>query len=140
MSSGRGAAVALSGAKQWQAQHRGRHIAGAVLLFPNLLTASPEAGEDPTYLPIARQSRLPIAILQGGKSPWHWQLDTLKQQLAKGGSRVVIKNLPGMRDRFYFRDDASAQERELGDRLDYLIHDAIQTLPGLKSGGKRKAT
>ena len=107
VSSGRGAAVTLSGAKQWQAQHRGRYVAGAVLLFPNLLTASPEAGEDATYLPITRQTRLPIAILQGDKSPWHWQLDTLKQQLAKGGSRVVIQNLPGMRDRFYFREDAS---------------------------------
>ena len=138
VSSGRGAAVTLSGAKQWQAQHRGRNIAGAVLLFPNLLTASPEAGEDATYLPITRQTRLPIAILQGDKSPWHWQLDALKQQLAKGGSRVVIKNLPGMRDRFYFREDASPQERELGDRLDRLIDDAINTLPGLKPKGRRK--
>ena len=138
VSSGRGAAVTLGGAKQWQAQHRSRNIAGAVLLFPNLLTASPEAGEDATYLPISRQTRLPIVILQGDKSPWHWQLDTLKQQLTKGGSRVVIKNLPGMRDRFYFREDASPQERELGDRLDSLIDDAIKNLPGLKPKGKRK--
>ena len=132
VSSGRGAAITLGGAKQWQAQHRSRNIAGAVLLFPNLLTASPEAGEDATYLPITRQTRLPIVILQGDKSPWHWQLDTLKQQLTKGGSRVVIKNLPGMRDRFYFREDASPQERELGNRLDSLIDDAIKSLPGVK--------
>lgn len=142
VSSGRGAAATLSGAKQWQAQHRSHNIAGAVLLFPNLLTASPEAGEDATYLPITRQTRLPIAILQGDKSPWHWQLDTLKQQLTKGGSRVVIKNLPGMRDRFYFREDASPQEQELGDQLDSLIDNAIKSLPGLKprieTKGKRK--
>ena len=138
VSSGRGAAVTLSGAKQWQAQNRSRNIAGAVLLFPNLLTASPEAGEDATYLPVTRQTRLPITILQGDKSPWHWQLDTLKQQLAKGGSRVVIKNLPGMRDRFYFREDASPQEQELGDGLDTLIDDAIKSLPGWKPKEKRE--
>jgi len=132
VSSGRGAAVTLGGTQQWQAQHRGRNIAGAILLFPNLLTASPEAGDEATYLPLTRQAHLPIAILQGDKSPWHWQLDTLKQQLERGGSRVVIKNLPGMRDRFYFREDASPQERELGDRLDCLIDDAIKNLPAVK--------
>ena len=132
ISSGRGAAVALGGARQWQAQHRMKRIAGAVLLFPNLLAGSPEAGEEATYLPIARQTRLPIAILQGDKSPWHWQIDTLKQQLTQGGSYLAVKNLPGMRDRFYFREDAFPRERELADQLDILIHDAIKNLPASK--------
>ncbi|MEK6664086.1 MAG: hypothetical protein AABY73_09510 [Pseudomonadota bacterium] len=127
LSSGRGAALALGGA-----QHRGRPIAGVVLLFPNLLAGSPEAGEEAAYLPLTRQTHLPIAILQGDKSPWHWQLDALKQQLEQGGSRVVITTLPGMRDRFYFREDALPHERELADRLDSLIVDAIKSLPALK--------
>lgn len=127
--SGRGAAIALGGARQWQAQHRARPIAGAVLLFPNLLISSPEAGEDARYLPIAGQTRLAITILQGDLSPWHWQLDALKQQLEQGGSRVAIQSLPGTRDRFYFRDDALPRERELADRLDSLIDDAIKNLP-----------
>jgi len=127
VSSGRGAAVALGGAQLWQSQHPTRTIAGAVLLFPNLLTASPEAGEEAAYLPITRQTRLPLAILQGDKSPWHWQLDRLKQELEQGGSRVAIKTLPGMRDRFYFREDAQPRERELGARLDGLIDDAIKS-------------
>ncbi|MDP1683025.1 MAG: hypothetical protein Q8L39_14790 [Burkholderiales bacterium] len=132
VSSGRGAALALGGAQQWQAQHRGRIIAGAVLLSPNLLINSPEAGEEAAYLPLTRQTHLPIAILQGDKSPWHWQLDTLKQQLEQGGSRVVIQTLPGMRDRFYFRENALPRERELGERLDGLIADAIKSLPASK--------
>lgn len=132
VSSGRGAAVSLAGAREWQSQHTGRNIAGAVLLFPNLLISSPEAGEEAAYLPIARQTHLPLAILQGDKSPWHWQLDTLKQQLEQGGSRVAIKTLPGMRDRFYFRDDALPHERERGDQLDALIDEAIKNLPALK--------
>lgn len=132
LSSGRGAAVALGGAQQWQAQHRTQIIAGAVLLFPNLLRSSPEAGEDAAYLPLTRQTHLPITILQGDLSPWHWQLDTLKQNLEQGGSRIVIQTLPGMRDRFYFREDALLRERELGARLDVLIDDAIKNLPSLK--------
>lgn len=125
VSSGRGAAVALSGVQ-------GPHppaIAGAVLLFPNLLTQSPEAGEEAEYLPLARQTCVPVVILQGDKSPWHWQLDGLKQQLSLGGSRVVVQHLPGMRDRFYFREDALPSERELGNRLDRLILNAIKKLP-----------
>lgn len=132
VSSGRGAAVSLSGVQQWQSKHKQHPIAGAVLLFPNLLTSSPEAGEEAAYLPIARQTRLPIAILQGDLSPWYWQLDTLKQQLEQGGSRVAIQTLPGMRDRFYFREDTLPRERELSDRLDGLIDEAIKNLPSLK--------
>lgn len=126
--SGRGAALALSGVLRHQ-----KSIKGAILLFPNLLISSPEAGEEASYLPLARQTRLPISILQGDKSPWHWQLDGLKQQLEQGGSRVAIKHLPGMRDRFYFREDAFPQERELGEQLDALIDAAIQDLPKRKS-------
>ncbi|OFZ70976.1 MAG: hypothetical protein A2Z01_09820 [Betaproteobacteria bacterium RBG_16_58_11] len=103
-----------------------------MLLFPNLLVSSPEAGEEAAYLPLTRQTHLPIAILQGDKSPWHWQLDALKQELEQGGSRVAITTLPGMRDRFYFRENALPRERELGDRLDSLIVDAIKSLPALK--------
>lgn len=127
LSSGRGAALALGGAQQW-----GQPIAGVVLLFPNLLVSSPEAGEEAAYLPLTRQTHLPITILQGDKSPWHWQLDALKQELEQGGSRVAITTLPGMRDRFYFRENALPRERELGDRLDSLIVDAIKSLPALK--------
>lgn len=127
LSSGRGAALALGGAQQW-----GQPIAGVVLLFPNLLVSSPEAGEEAAYLPLTRQTHLPITILQGDKSPWHWQLDALKQELEQGGSRVAIKTLPGMRDRFYFRENALPRERELGGRLDSLIVGAIKSLPALK--------
>ena len=125
ISSGRGAAVALSGVQG----KRPPAIAGAVPLFPNLLTHSPEAGEEAEYLPLAQQTCLPIVILQGDKSPWHWQLDGLKQQLIQGGSRVAVRHLPGMRDRFYFREDALPSELELGTRLDRLILDAIKKLP-----------
>lgn len=132
LSSGQGASRALEGARLWQQSKPHRSVAGAILLFPNLHAASPEAGEAPSYLPIADQSQLPIAILQGNLSPWYWQLDALKARLELGGSSVNSQILTGLRDRFYFREDALPREREARTRLAATIDDSIRHLPALK--------
>ena len=102
------------------------------MLFPNLYTASPEAGKTPPYLPIVSQTRMPIAVLQGNLSPWHWQLEELQTQLKRGGSRVKLKILTGLRDRFYFREDALPRERDAGRQLAAEISDSIRNLPSIK--------
>ena len=129
LSSGQGAGRALEGAQAWQQGQARRTLAGAVLLFPNLHAASPEPGEAPPYLPIASQTRLPLAVLQGELSPWYWQLDELKAQLERGGSRVAVMSFPGLRDRFYFREDALPREREAGLQLAADIDASIRSLP-----------
>ena len=131
LSSGQGAGRALEGAQLWQQLNPQRPVAGAILLFPNLHTGDPEAGEAPRYLPVAAHVNLPIAILQGALSPWFWQLDELKTQLERGGSTVVIKKLLGMRDRFYFREDALPRERQAGEQLATMIVDSLRSLPPL---------
>lgn len=136
VSSGQGASRALEGAQLWQQTKPSRALAGAVLLFPNLFAAGPEAGEAPRYLPVASQTRLGIAVLQGELSPWYWQLDDLKAQLEQGGSRVAITTLPGIRDRFYFREDANPRERAAGRRLAAAIHRGMQQLPSISPGKK----
>ncbi len=133
LSSGQGASRALEGARLWQQAKPRRPIAGAILLFPNLYAASPDAGEAPTYLPITDQSHLSIAILQGNLSPWYWQLDELKTRLELGGSPVSSKILTGLRDRFYFRDDALPREIAARNQLAATIDDSIRHLPPLKS-------
>jgi len=132
VSSGQGAARALEGAQLWQQTKPSRALAGAVLLFPNLFAASPDAGEAPRYLPIAGQTQLSIAVLQGELSPWFWQLDDLQAQLEHGGSRVAIQTLPDIRDRFYFREDANPRERDAARRLAAAIHRSIQRLPKMQ--------
>ena len=132
LSSGHGAGLALEGARCWQQSDPPHPIDGAVLLFPNLYADRPEPGEAPSYLPIASRTRLPIFILQGNLSPWYWYLDEMQITLERGGSEVAVKILPGMRDRFYFRDDALPRERELGGRLAALISESIDHLPRKK--------
>lgn len=121
VASGSGAARTLASAPP--------NTRGAVLFFPDLLTGSPAAGDDPVYLPVAAQVRLPLAILQGDRSPWYWQIDTLKSHLEQGGAQVRVEILHGMRDRFFYREDALPAERELGAKLAALVDEAIRHLP-----------
>ncbi len=122
LTAGRGAKYVLQGARLWQLRE-GRHkpLAGAVLLYPNLYDKQPEPGEDAGYLPIAGDTRLRIAILQGELSPWHWTLDSLQSALRRKGSQVSVESFPGIRDRFHFRDSATPAERALGERLPEVI-------------------
>lgn len=123
---GRGAKYVLEGARLWSEKDgKNKPLAGAVLLYPNLYQKQPEPGEDPTLLPIAAATRLPIHILQGELSPWYWTLDALKTALRQQGSSVRVETFPGIRDRFYFREQATPAERALGERLPEVIARAI---------------
>ena len=126
LTAGRGAKYALEGARMWSEKEGRKHpLAGAVLLYPNLYEKPPEPGEDPSYLPIASQTRMRLIILQGDLSPWYWTLDTLQTALARQGSQVRTTILSGIRDRFYFRDGATPDERATGERLPEIITNAI---------------
>ena len=138
LTAGRGAKYALEGARRWQAARPAKTggLAGAVLLFPNLYQNQPGPGEDPVYLPVASDTRLRIRILQGELSPWYWTLDTLQATLARGGSKAGVSTFPGVRDRFYFRGDATAAERALGQRLPDAIIAEIKKLETLSRSTK----
>ena len=130
VTAGRGAKYTLEGVRLWQTHARRQHaLAGAVLLYPNLYVGQPEPGTDPEYLPIARDTRLSLRILQGELSPWYWTLDTLKAAFESGGSRVRVQTFSGIRDRFYFRPDATAEEKALAARLPDLIGQALRDRP-----------
>ncbi|MEO1766239.1 hypothetical protein [Thiobacter aerophilum] len=125
-SAGRGAKYALEGARLWQEREgQGKPLAGAILLYPNLYLAQPEPGSEPAYLPVTAQTRLNVYILQGELSPWYWTLDTLTSVMRSSGSQIVVRTVAGIRDRFYFRDDAMPAERELGEHLPTFMRDLI---------------
>lgn len=123
---GSGAALALQAATNLQ--KRKNKILGAILFSPNLYVATPEPGQEAKYLPVASRARLPIIILQPDYSPWKWRVDELQSRLKQGGNPVKVKFLPGVRDRFYYREDALPPEQALAARLPELVLDALKLL------------
>lgn len=129
ISNDQGAALLLRGARLWQTQHtRSNALGGALLISPNLLTQTPEAGHDAVYLPIAAATNLPIFILQPTLAVGHWRIPELVTQLERGGSSVYTRSLRTVRDRFFFRPDASADEIRLTDQLASNIRNAVALL------------
>lgn len=134
LSAARGAVPALRGARVWQHEHpRENALAGAILLWPNLYVATPEPGADAEYLPVVRETRLRIYILQPQLSPWYWRLARLTAELQRAGSTVQTKVLPGVRDRFYYRSEFAAsegpaRENELAREFPGMVREAVTQL------------
>lgn len=129
LASGRGAVLALRGAREWQKRHPEQtSLGGALLLHPNLYEGTPEPGAVANYLPIATATNLPLFVLQPELSPWRWQLSELERRLVAGGSDVELKQLPGLRDRFHFRPDATPEERAFAQQLPSMLADALPRL------------
>ena len=120
--SGRGAVPVLRGVRLWHLAHTdNQQLAGVILLSPKLYTETPQPGMPGTFMPIATATNSPILILQPDKSPWFWKLNETIAALQTGGSEVYYQPLRGVRDRFYFRSDASevevTQSRSLADKI-----------------------
>lgn len=126
ISSGNGAALALQAVAQLG--NGKSKVRGAILFSPNLFTGTPEPGEEAQYLPVTSRTRLPIFIVQPDHSPWKWRVEELQSRLQRGGSKVRVQTLPGVRDRFYYRDDASPAERAWAVRVPELILNALKSL------------
>lgn len=129
LASARGGIVALRGARAWQARHpASTALGGALLLHPNLFAGPPEPGKEAEYHPAAAQTRLPLYILQPEQSPWRWRLEATQKELERGGSKVFTRMLTDVRDRFYFRPDATSVEEDVANRLAGMLRDSIRTL------------
>jgi thiol-disulfide isomerase/thioredoxin len=133
LASARGGTIALRGAKAWQAKHpKDKNLGGVLLLHPNLFLGPPEPGKEAEYHPVAAQTHLPVYILQPEQSPWRWRLEATQVELEKGGSKVFTRVLTDVRDRFYFRPDATRVEEDVAQRLAGMLRDSIQTLSSVK--------
>ncbi len=102
-------------------------LAGAVLLWP-LLYRDLQPGEEPEYDPVVGKTRLPLALLIPMSSAGYWWRERMQAAFEAAGSRVWLTVLPGLRDRFYHRDDATAEEQAAGERLADLLAPAIRKL------------
>ncbi len=133
LDSARGGIVALRGARAWQVRHpNDKTLGGTLLLHPNLFLGPPEPGKEAEYHPVAAQTRLPVYILQPEQSPWRWRLEATQKEMEKGGAKVFTHVLTDVRDRFYFRPDATEVEIDVAQRLAEMLRDSIQTLNKVK--------
>lgn len=133
LTTARGGIVGLRGARAWQTRNPASNaLAGALLLHPNLFAGPPEPGQEAEYHPIATRTRLPVYIVQPEQSPWRWRLDATQAELEKGGSKVFTRVLTDVRDRFYFRPDATEVEMDVAQRLAEMLRDSIRTLNDVK--------
>ncbi len=105
----------------------GHPIAGALMLFP-LLYKDLEPGQAPDYDTVVDHSRLDTVIIQPKSSAGYWWRDRLKERFEAAGSHVWLNVLNGLRDGFYRRGDASAQEMEAGNRLGDIMLEAMKPL------------
>ena len=122
------AQAALRLADLWQASHgRPAKLRSAVLLFP-LLYEEVEPGQEPAYDPVVRHPRLDMTYLQPQASAGYWWRERLKAALESAGSRVQLTVLPGMRDGYYRRSDATPEELAAGSQLGPLLYEQIKTL------------
>ncbi len=112
VSSGRGALLAMRASYFWlQDSLSSIQLGGLILLYPNLYTATPEPGSAAEYYPVTHAVNIPIFILQPENSPWRWQLASLQQHLINANAKPYISLLPDIRDRFFFRPDATEPEQ-----------------------------
>lgn len=118
VTTGRGSNPVLRGVRLWQSQHPQSHaVPGVILMSPKFYIETPEPGIEAKLLPIVEQTNLAIFILQPDKSPWFWKLDKTIPALEKSGSDVFIKKVKNVRDRYYFRPDATDYEKEITTQL-----------------------
>jgi thiol-disulfide isomerase/thioredoxin len=98
-------------------QAKPQHGVGFVLINPNLYINTPEPGEHARYWPEVSAFNAPVYVIQAALSPWRWHLMDLTERLQQSGSPVFSQVMPNMRDRFYFRPDASAAEQAKAKEL-----------------------
>ncbi|MFV1983368.1 MAG: TlpA disulfide reductase family protein [Thiohalomonadales bacterium] len=133
ISNDKGAYLAMRASYYWlQHSLNSEQLGGLILLSPNLFTKTPEPGYDAEYYPITYAVNAPIFILQPENSPKRWQLATLQQHLITANAIPYISILPKIRDRFFFRPDATKDEQRASQKLAATIQTSIHYLKSEK--------
>jgi hypothetical protein len=120
IASGPDTELILRAASEWEAGEN-EPVAGAILMFPRLFKKEPVPGEVPEYVDAVGKTKLPIMLLEGGRTPNRWGLNTLSQELQKSGSDITSKVIPKVRGYFFKRQDANRSEDVVTSQMAGLI-------------------
>ena len=129
IASGPDTELILRAASQWEADGNAT-LPGAILMFPRLFKEEPVPGKVPEYVDAVGKTKLPIMLLEGGRTPNRWGLKTLSEELQKSGSNVTSKVIPKVRGYFFKRQDANRSEDVVTSQMAGLIKVSIFYLEG----------
>ncbi len=114
ITTGRSAIPVLRGLHKWQLNRSGGEaLLGVVLFSPKFFVETPDPGMAGELMPIVSASNLPVYIIQPDQSPWFWKLKTTVPALESAGSDVYVHIFRKVRDRYFFRPDATEREKQL---------------------------
>lgn len=128
IASGPDTELILRAASEWEVfEKEGKKtpLAGAILMFPRLFKETPVPGKIPEYVDAVGKTRLPIMLLEGGRTPNRWGINTLSQELQKSGSKVTAKVIPKVRGYFFKRQDTNRSEDVVTSQMAGLIKVSI---------------
>jgi thiol-disulfide isomerase/thioredoxin len=129
MAEGRSAMLALQAVRHWQSvTDSTQRLAGLLAFSPRLFARTPQGGERAEYLPTARASNIPIYLLQPEESSGFWRIAEDLRVLESGGAPVFLHRLPGVSDGFHVRQDFTAAEQLMTERLPALLAQAMAQL------------
>jgi thiol-disulfide isomerase/thioredoxin len=129
VTSGRGVIPVLRGIRAWQLDNpASTQFRGLIALSGKLFVETPDPGKAAELMPIAQASNVPVYWLQPDKSPWWWKLNITIPALEKAGSSVFVQRMRDVRDRFYYRPDATEIEHGLSKKLPGLLVNAADML------------
>ena len=138
ITSGRGAIPVLRGLRHWQLNGGDmRRLTGAVLLSPKLFIETPDPGHQGELMPVVAATNLPLFILQPDQSPWYWKLQLTLPELQHSGSDVYTRILRKVRDRFYFRPDATGREKQFTEKLPMMLAQSLRLLDTVPKTARR---
>lgn len=135
LSNDSGARILLESALQWQKNSDGV-LSGIILISPNLYRQTPTAGSDGELLPIAYATNLPVFLIVPSKSTLALRINDTVNALSSGGSDVYIQLVNNVRNRFFFRQDATEAEMNVSAKLGNMI---IQSMKLTSAHGKPRA-
>lgn len=138
LAAGHAAAWPLRAVRAWRSRYGNAEgskparepIVGSLLLHP-VLYKDLEPGDEPHYNPLAALTKLDTVLVQPMSSAGFWWRDRLKEVLESAGSHVQLDILPGVRDGFYRRGDATPREQAEGARLGDILFQSLQRLTEL---------
>lgn len=132
LTAGRGAIPLLRALASWPQKNTPAYLRGLILMHPKLFYKTPEPGLTARLMPSVTKTNQLIYIFQPTQSPFWWNRNVYVEGLQKSGSDVFLQSFKGIRNRFYFRPDATELENQYRKLYPKIILKAVRQLVRFK--------